>query len=64
MLNRQLELGLPERLAVRPSVHNGRRVTRSRWWFNQMRQAVDYARDWPPASITPSEPGPGQLKQR
>ncbi|MCU0771496.1 MAG: hypothetical protein MUE94_06975 [Verrucomicrobia bacterium] len=44
MNNRQLELGLAQntlRITVRRA-----RPHRARWWFQQMRQAVDSAIDW------------------
>ena len=44
----QLELSL-EGLVIRRRNFGRRRHARARWWFGQMRQAVEQAQDWPPA---------------
>ena len=45
--NTQLELSLnAKRIQPRNHRQNGR-VARGRWWFSQMRQAVEKAVDWP-----------------
>lgn len=46
MTNTQLELGLSTK--NRRSRHGRRRTraTRARWWFSQMRNAVEKAVDW------------------
>ena len=36
-----------------------RRISRARWWFQQMRRAVDDALDWTPAP--PARPEQAQL---
>ena len=41
-----MELGLERPVCPRPLYRRGRRMTRSRWWFAQMRQVVDRARAW------------------
>lgn len=33
-----------------------RRATRARWWFEQMRLAVDQATDWEPAAASSDRP--------
>ena len=46
----QLELGLNNaRLVANSLNHRQRRVSRAKWWFAQMRRAVDKAVDWQPA---------------
>ncbi len=46
----QLELGLNNaRLVANSLNHRQRRVNRAKWWFAQMRRAVDKAVDWQPA---------------
>jgi len=46
--NEQMELGFgnvrARALAQRPQ----RRLSRASWWFQQMREVVDQARDWKP----------------
>ncbi len=56
MINRQqLELGLAGEPGSRGKLSKPRRMTRARWWFSQMRQIVDQAREWPLASV-PEDP--------
>ena len=50
MDRRQLEMKLENPLVRRPAGHGRRRLTRARWWFQQMHQAVEQASDWQPAS--------------
>ena len=46
----QMELGLSTAQRLANSLnHRQRRVSRSRWWFAQMRRAVETALDWQPA---------------
>jgi hypothetical protein len=46
----QMELGLSTAQRLANSLnHRQRRLSRSRWWFAQMRRAVDTALDWQPA---------------
>jgi hypothetical protein len=57
MLDQQMELGL-NRSTECPSVYRRqRRHNRARWWFAQMRRAVDRALDWPAAPL----PRPEQM---
>jgi len=44
----QLELGFNGIKATAVARRERPRITRSRWWFEQMRQAVDRAMDWEP----------------
>ena len=47
----QLELGLSTAHRVANSLnHRQRRVSRAKWWFTQMRRAVDTAFVWQPAT--------------
>jgi hypothetical protein len=49
-MNQRLQLEIP----LEPKVGScrgrapGRRMTRARWWFSQMRLAVEQASDWEP----------------
>ena len=46
----QLELTFDSSAAFRPRItHRQGRQSRARWWFAQMRAAVDRALDWKPA---------------
>ena len=45
----QLEITLPTATCRRPGNYRQRRVSRARWWFNQMRRVVDDAIAWTPA---------------
>jgi hypothetical protein len=63
MVSRQLELGLENQPGMKPGRKRGR-AGRANWWFEQMRDVVDHARDWPaaplPAQIPrPTATGPG-----
>ena len=46
MINTQLELGLPARNRRQRARRRRTRLARARWWFAQMRDAVDKAVDW------------------
>ena len=46
MDSRQMELKLDRATCPRPLYRRGRRMSRSRWWFEQMRRAVEDARSW------------------
>jgi len=50
MKNQQLEISLKSSACRRPMPLRQRRVARARWWFSQMRRAVDEAIEWKPAS--------------
>lgn len=57
MKKQQLEITLPASQAVprcRPHVRR-RRPASARWWFDQMRRAVDQAMDWSPAPSARAE---------
>jgi hypothetical protein len=43
----QMELGLPGANRCPRVVQRERRLQRANWWFDQMRQVVDRAFDWP-----------------
>lgn len=52
MTNQQMELGLGSAQVIQRTSRPSRRLSRGRWWFEQMRQVVDSALDWqsaPPA---------------
>ncbi|PYI87778.1 MAG: hypothetical protein DME26_05080 [Verrucomicrobia bacterium] len=46
----QLEIDLNGLSGHRPLLRRRRRLSRARWWFNQMHAVVDRALDWKPAS--------------
>jgi len=49
MERRQLEMRLENPAnRRRPALPHRRRTTRARWWFDQMRRAVDEAAVWQP----------------
>lgn len=48
MDRRQLEMRLECAMGSRRGVRHRRRPNRARWWFEQMRRAVDEAADWQP----------------
>ena len=53
----QLEITLPTAACRRPGNYRQRRVSRARWWFNQMRRVVDEAIEWAPApAARPEQP--------
>jgi hypothetical protein len=55
MERRQLEMRLENPVnRRRTALPHRRRTTRARWWFDQMRRAVDEAEVWQPAE--PSNP--------
>jgi hypothetical protein len=43
----QLELSLNAKRSQPRSHHKSSRVARAKWWFSQMREAVENAIDWP-----------------
>lgn len=47
---RQLELELENARAFQIAMRRPQRVSRAQWWFQQMRQVVDQALEWQPAS--------------
>lgn len=50
MINQnQMELGLAGANRCPRVVQRERRLNRANWWFDQMRQVVDRAFEWPPA---------------
>ena len=49
MLNVQMELSLAKANRRCSSAGRRRRGSRARWWFDQMRQVVDEASEWPSA---------------
>jgi len=55
MNKHQLEITLPIAACRRPGNYRQRRVSRARWWFNQMRRVVDEAMEWTPAPATRPE---------
>lgn len=57
MIKSQLELSFDNspKLGQRPQT--SRRLTRARWWFQQMHAVVDGALDW----STPPDPRPEQI---
>jgi hypothetical protein len=52
-MNRRIQLEIPLEQTTRPC--RGRvprkRMTRARWWFTQMRLAVEQASDWEPSRM-------------
>jgi len=50
----QMELGFDGSPRVRPTMRRQRRLTRARWWFQQMRTVVNQAIDW--SSAPPARP--------
>ena len=64
MNGRQLEISFEQAIALRPVLRRQRRVTRARWWFAQMRQAVDRAWDGQVAPPDKSEDVCGALPAR
>lgn len=50
MNTNQLEIGLKLRPCLNSSLRRQRRVSRARWWFAQMRRAVNQAQPWQPPS--------------
>ncbi len=46
---KQMELSLAGANRCPRVVHRERRLQRANWWFDQMRQVVDRAFDWPTA---------------
>ena len=55
MVSRQLELGFANQPGLRPAGRGRGRSNRARWWFEQMREVVNHAHDWPPADL-PANP--------
>jgi hypothetical protein len=59
----QMELGLSTAQRLANSLnHRRRRANRARWWFAQMRRAVDSALDWQPAPPVPPERLSGRIQ--
>jgi len=56
MKRQQLEMRFESAAAFRPGSRRGRRQTRARWWFTQMRQAVDNVEGWDVELVEPSKP--------
>ena len=52
--NEQMELTFNASRACPSTERPHRRMTRARWWFQQMREAVDRAVDWKP--VPPARP--------
>jgi hypothetical protein len=50
MNRRQLELRFEESPSLCRSTRPRRRLTRARWWFQQMRLVVDQTPEWEPTS--------------
>jgi len=48
MERQQLELTFGSEVHFRPVWRGERRISRARWWFQQMHQAVERAPDWEP----------------
>ncbi len=42
----QIELSLEQTRIQNATVLRQRRISRARWWFQQMHQVVEQARDW------------------
>ena len=51
MDRQQLEMRLECAVGYRRRVRRRRRPNRARWWFEQMRRAVDEADDWQPEVV-------------
>jgi hypothetical protein len=49
-MNQRLQLEIPLELKAASCRSHAprRRMTRARWWFSQMRRAVEQASDWEP----------------
>jgi len=56
MIDRQMELGIPKATRYQSMARRHRRTQRARWWFARMRQVVDNAVEWPPATPSDSRP--------
>ena len=55
MEREQLELSFNGAPRFRPVFRRHRRLTRARWWFDQMRRKVDQAFDWNSVPCGPPE---------
>lgn len=66
MIIRQLELGIQGEPAMRSIMRKPRRPSRARWWFEQMHEVVEDARDWPSSgpSARVTEPNPAETAPR
>jgi hypothetical protein len=53
MVSRQLEMVFGSKPGLKPAEPKAGRLRRAVWWFEQMRGAVEHARDWPPAEPEP-----------
>jgi hypothetical protein len=51
----QLELELDGRTCLRNLGQRRRRVSRARWWFQQMHAVVERAMDWSAAPVQPEQ---------
>jgi hypothetical protein len=51
----QLELSLENPMKLRQFSQPNRRLSRARWWFQQMHEVVDQALDWSTAPAAPPE---------
>jgi hypothetical protein len=55
MNSQQLEISLTSRYRRGRRASRPCRVPRARWWFSQMRRAVDQAVEWTPAAAARTE---------
>jgi hypothetical protein len=46
MNRQQMELSFDANRNFRPVIRRQRRLSRARWWFDQMHSVVDRAMDW------------------
>lgn len=53
--DQQLEIGFKAQARRRRQVRRTSRLSRARWWFNQMRRVVDNAIEWRPAPSVPPQ---------
>ena len=58
MISRQMELSIENQPGFRRASRSQSRASRARWWFEQMREVVSEARDWPPVSPPRHAPRP------
>lgn len=59
MNRQQLEIAFENPSGFRRTSRSRRRMTRARWWFEQMRIVVDQATDWQPAGPSCRQPNLG-----
>ena len=55
MYNGQLEMSFANGRGCQTIDRRQKRLNRAQWWFQRMRQVVEYATDWAPAPIPPPE---------